>query len=91
MIKNDAILNEELDPKLVSLHVYIIFILYSLPPLFVYHSNHFWTCRVFFQMIAKLKREIQLLKDELALAKGEQYESEVTEDEQERLVNFHLI
>lgn len=52
MIKNDAILNEELDPKL---------------------------------MIAKLKREIQLLKDELALAKGEQYESEVTEDEQERL------
>ena len=41
MIKNDAILNEELDPRL---------------------------------MIAKLKREVQLLKDELSMMKGVEYE-----------------
>lgn len=52
MIKNDAILNEELDPKL---------------------------------MIAKLKREIQQLKDELSLATGATYEGELSEEEKERL------
>eukprot|EP00111_Clytia_hemisphaerica_P022991 TCONS_00067660-protein len=52
MIKNDAILNEELDPQL---------------------------------MIAKLKREVQQLKDELSLATGEQYETDLTQDEKERL------
>lgn len=51
MIKNDAVLNEELDPKL---------------------------------MIAKLKKEIQRLKDELALATGEQRTDELTEDDLER-------
>lgn len=35
-------------------------------------------------MIEKLKLEIQQLKDELSLAKGEQYESELTEEETNR-------
>ena len=35
-------------------------------------------------MIAKLKREIQQLKDELALATGEQYDSELTDEEKQR-------
>ncbi|ESO96459.1 hypothetical protein LOTGIDRAFT_115944 [Lottia gigantea] len=51
MIKNDVLLNEELDPKL---------------------------------MILKLKREIQSLKDELALATGEQRSEQLTEEELER-------
>jgi len=55
LIKNDAFLNEELDPKM---------------------------------MIEKLKLEIQQLKDELSLAKGEQYESELTEEETNRLITL---
>ncbi|KAK6182753.1 hypothetical protein SNE40_010365 [Patella caerulea] len=51
MIKNDVLLNEELDPKL---------------------------------MILKLKREIQELKDELAMATGEQRKEQLTEEEVER-------
>lgn len=51
MIKNDVMLNEELDPKL---------------------------------MIAKLKREIQQLKEELALATGEQRTEELSEEDLER-------
>ena len=51
MIKNDAILNEELDPKL---------------------------------MIAKLKGEIQRLKEELAMATGEQRTDQLTEEEIQR-------
>ncbi|XP_041351930.1 kinesin-like protein KIF6 [Gigantopelta aegis] len=51
LIKNDVMLNEELDPKL---------------------------------MIAKLKREIQQLKEELAMATGEQRTDELTEEELNR-------
>ncbi|XP_064600803.1 kinesin-like protein KIF6 [Liolophura sinensis] len=51
LIKNEAILNEELDPKL---------------------------------MIAKLKREIQQLKEELAMATGEQRTDELTTEELQR-------
>ncbi|XP_046848638.1 kinesin-like protein KIF6 isoform X2 [Xenia sp. Carnegie-2017] len=52
MIKNDAVLNEEIDPKL---------------------------------MIAKLKEEIQQLKDELSLSTGMEYKDELTIDDIERL------
>ncbi|XP_071495636.1 kinesin-like protein KIF6 [Diadema antillarum] len=52
MIKNDAVLNEELDPKL---------------------------------MIAKLKLEIQELKNQLSLVSGEQSTDELTDDELARL------
>ncbi|XP_071801723.1 kinesin-like protein KIF6 [Asterias amurensis] len=52
MIKNDAILNEEVDPKL---------------------------------MIARLKSEIQELKNQLTLATGEQSAEELTEEDIERL------
>ena len=55
MIKNEAIMNEELDPKL---------------------------------MIQKLKREVQQLKEELALATGEQRTDDLTEEELEKLVGI---
>ena len=48
MIKNDVMVNEELDPKL---------------------------------MILKLKREIQQLKEELAMSTGEQRTDELTEED----------
>ncbi len=51
MIKNDAILNEELDPKL---------------------------------MITKLKKEVQALKEELAMATGEQRTDDLTDEDLER-------
>ncbi|KAL4238137.1 Kinesin-related protein 6 [Mactra antiquata] len=51
LIKNDVMVNEELDPKL---------------------------------MIQRLKREIQQLKDELALATGEQRNEELTEEDLDR-------
>ena len=51
MIKNDAILNEELDPKL---------------------------------MIAKLKNEVAQLKEELALATGQQRTDELSEEDIDR-------
>ena len=35
-------------------------------------------------MIEKLKREVQQLKDELALATGEQYDSELSNEDKER-------
>lgn len=54
MIKNDATLNEEIDPKLV---------------------------------IERLKREIQQLKDELALANGTEYDEELTEEIKRSLWN----
>ncbi|XP_067680992.1 kinesin-like protein KIF6 [Haliotis asinina] len=60
MIKNDVMLNEELDPKL---------------------------------MIQKLKREIQQLKEELALATGQQRTDQLTEEELQRCeeaVNAYL-
>lgn len=52
MIKNDVLLNEEIDPKL---------------------------------LIAQLKTEVQRLKDELAMATGQEYTGELTEDEMDRL------
>ena len=51
LIKNDAILNEELDPKL---------------------------------MIVKLKREIVQLKEELAMATGEQRTDALSEEDLQR-------
>lgn len=51
MIKNDVLLNEELDPKL---------------------------------MIAKLKREVQQLREELALATGEQRTDDLSAKDLER-------
>lgn len=51
MIKNDVMVNEELDPKL---------------------------------MIQKLKREVQTLKEELALATGEQRTDALTDEELDR-------
>ena len=53
LIKNEAILNEELDPKL---------------------------------MIARLKRQIQQLKDELAMATGEQRTDALSAEDLERRV-----
>ena len=53
LIKNDAILNEELDPKL---------------------------------MIARLKREVAELKEELAMATGEQRTDLLSEEDIERWV-----
>jgi len=58
MIKNDAVLNEELDPKL---------------------------------MIEKLRREIRQLKDELALATGEQKTDSLTDDDISRYVLLTLL
>ena len=58
LIKNDVMLNEELDPKL---------------------------------MIQKLKREIQQLKEELAMATGEQRTDELTDEDLERSVIPRLI
>uniref|UniRef100_A0A8C4RJ98 Kinesin-like protein n=1 Tax=Erpetoichthys calabaricus TaxID=27687 RepID=A0A8C4RJ98_ERPCA len=52
LIKNEAVLNEELDPAL---------------------------------MIARLKREVQELKDELALVTGEQRTEQLTEEELQKL------
>ncbi|CAL8285805.1 unnamed protein product [Lota lota] len=52
LIKNEAVLNEELDPAL---------------------------------LIARLKREIQSLKDELAMVTGEQREDQLTQDEIQQL------
>ena len=58
MIKNDAVLNEELDPKL---------------------------------MIEQLKREIAQLKDELAMATGEQRTDALSEEDLDRCARFvHL-
>lgn len=37
-------------------------------------------------MIAKLKREIQQLKDELSLVKGGEYEGELDDEEKEKYV-----
>lgn len=51
MIKNDVMVNEELDPKL---------------------------------LIQKLKREVQSLKEELALATGEQRTDALTDEELDR-------
>ena len=48
MIKNDALLNEEMDPRL---------------------------------MVEKLKREVALLKEELAMATGEQRTDDLTEED----------
>lgn len=56
MIKNDVMVNEELDPKL---------------------------------MIQKLKREVQTLKEELALATGEQRTDALTDEELDRWGGFH--
>lgn len=53
MIKNDVLLNEELDPKL---------------------------------MIQKLKKEIQQLREELAMATGEQRTDELTEEDLNRFI-----
>ena len=53
MIKNEVMLNEELDPKL---------------------------------MIQKLKREIQQLKEELAMATGEQRTDELSAEDLDRSV-----
>lgn len=62
MIKNDVLLNEELDPKL---------------------------------MIAKLKREVQQLREELALATGEQRTDELSAEDLERwfgaMSSTHLV
>ncbi|XP_022097361.1 kinesin-like protein KIF6 [Acanthaster planci] len=55
LIKNDAILNEEVDPKL---------------------------------MIARLKGEIQELKNQLALATGEQSMEDLTDEDKERLTEL---
>ena len=41
-------------------------------------------------MIAKLKREVQQLKDELALATGQQYESELTHEDKERYISCNI-
>ena len=57
LIKNDAILNEELDPKL---------------------------------MIQRLKQEIAQLKDELAMATGEQRSDDLSEEDLERCQCFVL-
>ncbi len=51
MIKNDAILNEELDPKL---------------------------------LVIKLKKEIALLKEDLAMARGEQPTDVLTNEDIQR-------
>ena len=53
MIKNDALLNEELDPNL---------------------------------LIVKLKREVQQLKEELAITTGQQRTDALTDDEEARSV-----
>lgn len=55
MIKNDAILNEELDPKL---------------------------------MIAKLKKEVAHLKEELAMATGEQRTDALSKEDLERFTDY---
>ena len=56
LIKNEVMLNEELDPKL---------------------------------MIRKLKREIQQLKEELAMATGEQRTDELSVEDLDRLVDSY--
>jgi len=53
LIKNDAVLNEELDPKL---------------------------------MIVRLKKEVQQLKEELAMATGEQRTDSLSEEDLDRSV-----
>ena len=53
LIKNDAVLNEELDPKL---------------------------------MIVRLKKEVQQLKEELAMATGEQRTDSLSEEDLDRYV-----
>ena len=58
LIKNDVMLNEELDPKL---------------------------------MIQKLKREILQLKEELAMATGEQRTDDLSAEDLERLVDLQLV
>ena len=58
MIKNDAILNEELDPKL---------------------------------MIAKLKREVAQLKEELSMATGQQRTEELSEEDMERYFEIYVL
>ena len=80
MIKNDAVLNEEIDPKLVRN--------------ILHYNDHSWLERswwkkgltkiFFLQMIIKLKQEIQQLKDELAMSSGMEYKGELTEDDIER-------
>ncbi len=35
-------------------------------------------------MVARLKREIQQLKDELAMASGQEYDGELTDEEKAR-------
>ena len=47
-----------------------------------------WDCELYFvvipQLIAQLKAEVQRLKDELAMASGQEYTGELTEDEMDR-------
>lgn len=57
MIKNDALLNEEMDPRL---------------------------------MVEKLKRDIVLLKEELAMATGEQRTDALSQEEIDRCVVLRL-
>ena len=57
MIKNDALLNEEMDPRL---------------------------------MVEKLKREVALLKEELAMATGEQRTDDLTEEDINRWRSMNL-
>ena len=48
----------------------------------------FCVCELYFvvipQLIAQLKAEVQRLKDELAMASGQEYTGELTEDEMDR-------
>ena len=69
LVKNEAIVNEELDPKLVK--------------------NKFmrslqWKGLLFVQMVARLKLQVQELKDELTMATGEERTDELTEEEKKK-------
>lgn len=43
-----------------------------------------------FQVIARLKREVQSLKEELAMVTGEQKDDKLTVEEMQKYVTFYL-
>ncbi|TNN65464.1 Kinesin-like protein KIF6 [Liparis tanakae] len=99
LIKNEAVLNEELDPALIGprINCYCItaehysqsessrLILVCRTRTLSTVMGRFQDASTIFLLIARLKREIQSLKEELAMMTGEQREEQLTVEEIQRL------
>ena len=80
LIKNEAVLNEELDPKLVKLPT-------KMESLFLLRTCSlcsFSCCFLAVQMVAHLQQQVLELKQELAMTTGEQRTDELTPEDKNR-------